>query len=170
MRLNCKLCSTLICVATVAAMTAAADTPPAAIHATSTGNNGAAPIGIDASTSELLFTQPFCAGQQHRGIYKLNIAAGTSTLVSTITEVGPCSENDLTISSGLGGFTAGDTYVTGVSTTNSSNEAVFKNGTTKFIDGIPSSAHHASLVISVCRAGDYGSEDSEFRVSHLLCR
>jgi hypothetical protein len=144
----------LITFVIVAAMTAAGDTPPAAIPATSTGNNGAAPIGIEATTSELLFSQPFCAGQQSRGIYKLNIAAGTSTLVSTIPEVGACSESDLTISPGLGGFTAGDTFVTGVSTTNSNNEEVFRNGSTKFIDGIPSSAHHAGLTFDT--AGTFG--------------
>jgi len=154
MRLNCKLCFTLICVATAAAITAAADTPPAIITATSTGNNGAAPIGIAATTSELLFSQPFCAGQQSRGIYGLNIAAGTSTLVSTIPELGPCSENYFTISLGLGGFTAGDTFATGVSTTNINNEEVFKNGSVKFIDGIPSSKNHASVTFDT--TGTFG--------------
>src|SRR5690242_13729789 len=84
--------------------------------ATSAGNNGAAPNGIAVTPTELLFTQPFCSGQQTRGIYSENLTAGTSILVTTIPNAG-CAENYLAIASGLGGFTSGDTYTTGISTT-----------------------------------------------------
>ena len=156
MRLNCKLFWRVACAATLAALTASADTPPAIIFATSAGNTGAAPNGIAVTASELLFTQPYCAGFQSRGIYKENIAGGTSSLLSSIPEVGPCSENYLTISPGLGGFTAGDTYSTGASTTSPVNEEVFKNGSTKFVDMLPASNHHAGITFDT--AGTFGSD------------
>ena len=155
-----KFICMLACVATGAAI-AAAQTSPTIISATSAGNNGAGPNGIAATTSELLFTQPFCPGQQTRGIYQENLAAGTSTLLFPMPVTGPCvgagtqgAENYLAISLGLGGFTAGDTFVTGVSTTNSTNDEVFKNGSTKFIDSIPGSKNHTGITFDT--AGTFG--------------
>ena len=154
MQLKLKLVCMFACTATLGAMIATAQTPPAIIPATSAGNTGAALNGIAATTSELLFTQPFCAGQQTRGIYQENLVTGTSTLLFAIPEAGTCAENYLTIASGLGGFTVGDTFATGVSTTNSADEEVFKNGTTKFIDLLPSSKNHAGIAFDT--SGTFG--------------
>jgi len=158
MRLNFNLFCLFVSAATVAAVTASAQQTPTIIPVPSAGNSGAAPNGIDVTASELLFTQPFC-GSQVRGTYKVNIATpianSSSTLVDTILGLGQCSENYLTISSGLGGFTAGDRYVTGASVMNSANEAVYKNGSfLPFIDGIPASNHHAGITFDT--AGTFG--------------
>jgi hypothetical protein len=149
MKLNFNLLCWFALAATVSAVTASAQQTPTIIPVPSAGNNGAGPNGISVTASELLFTQPFCPGNQVRGTYKVTIATpianSTSTLLDPIPENFSCpgSENYLTISTGLGGFTAGDRYVTGASTTNPANEAVYKNGLLLFIDGIPASNHHA---------------------------
>jgi hypothetical protein len=143
MILNLKFTCIVACAATLTAAMAWADTPPSVVSATSPGNTGAALNGIAATSSELLFTQPYCAGKQARGIYVENLAAGTSALMTPLPEKGVCSENYLAISPGLGGFTAGDTYATGPGT-NTNNEAVYKNGAL-FIDNIPASFHHAGI-------------------------
>ena len=132
---------------------ATADTAPTVIPVPSPGNNGAAPNGIAVTPNELLFTQPFCAGNQVLGIYKADVASATSSLFQAIPEVGICAENYLTISSGLGGFTAGDTFATGASTTNSSNTEVFKNGSTPFVNAIPFSKTHAGITFD--RSGTF---------------
>jgi hypothetical protein len=112
MRLNFNVFCRFAFAATVAALTAFAQQTPTIIPVPSPGNSGAAPIGIGVTATELLFTQPFC-GSQVRGTYNVNIATpianSNSTLVDTILGLGQCSENYLTISSGLGGFTATDT-------------------------------------------------------------
>jgi hypothetical protein len=95
--------------------------------------------------TELLFTQPYAVGFQSRGIYTENLAAGTASLLYSIPETGLPAENYLAISPGLGGFTAGDTFVTGVSTTNNAFDEVFKNGSTPFINPIPNSQNHAGI-------------------------
>jgi hypothetical protein len=160
MRLNFNLFSRLACAATVAALTASAQQTPTIIPVPSAGNNGAGPNGISVTASELLFTQPFCPGSQVRGTYKVTIATpianSTSTLLDPIPENFACpgSENYLTISTGLGGFATGDRYVTGASTTNPANEAVYKNGLLLFIDGIPASNHHAGITFDT--AGTFG--------------
>ncbi len=132
--------------AILAVATASAQT---VIPLTSAGNTGAAPNGIAANSTELLYTQPYCSGNQTRGIYKMNLPLGSgtpydSTLLNTLPETGACSENYLAVSTGLDGFTAGSTYATGSSTTNSANEAVYRNGSL-FIDNLPASAHHAGV-------------------------
>ena len=160
MRLNFNRFWRFACAATVAALTASAQQTPTIIPVPSAGNNGAGPNGISVTASELLFTQPFCPGSQVRGTYKVTIATpianSTSTLLDPIPENFSCpgSENYLTISTGLGGFTAGDRYVTGASTTNPANEAVYKNGLLLFIDGIPASNHHAGITFDT--AGTFG--------------
>jgi hypothetical protein len=158
MSLKLKLILAVGCAATVAAVTTSAQQTPTIIAVPSAGNTGAAPNGIAVTASELLFTQPFCPGSQVRGTYKVTIATpianSSSTLVDTILGVGQCSENYLTISPGLGGFTAGDRYVTGASTTNPSDEAVYNNGSTLFVDGIPASNHHAGITFDT--AGTFG--------------
>jgi hypothetical protein len=160
MILNFNLFWRFACAASVAALTASAQQTPTIIPVPSPGNNGAAPNGIAVTASELLFTQPFCPGAQVRGTYKVTIANpianSISTLLDPIPENFSCpgSENYLTISPGLGGFTAGDRYVTGASTTNSANEAVYKNGSALFIDGIPASNHHAGITFDT--AGTFG--------------
>ena len=152
MILNFKATYIVACAAILAVGIALADTPPAVISATSTGNTGAGLNGIAATTTELLITQPYCAGNQARGIYLENLGAGTSTLTTPLPERGVCSENYLAISPGLGGFTAGDTYATGAST-NTNNEAVYKNGAL-FIDNIPASFHHAGITFD--SSGTFG--------------
>ncbi|HWY46196.1 MAG TPA: hypothetical protein VNX70_02360 [Bryobacteraceae bacterium] len=154
MRLKGKLFWRLACAATIAAMTATPQQTPTIIPLTSAGNIGAAPNGISSTSGELLFTQPYCHGFQSRGTYKVNLPGGGSTLVETIPEVGQCSENYLVMSQGLGGFTAGDRYATGASITNPSNEAVYKNGSTLFIDMLPASSHHAGVTFDT--VGTFG--------------
>ncbi len=161
MQLKSRSIRLFACAAIVGAVSATAQTSPAVISATSTGNNGAGLNGIAATTSELLFTQPFCVGQppatpqtQQRGIYKEDLTTGTSTLLFSIPETGQCAENYLAIASGLGGFTAGDTFATGDSTTNSANDAVYKNGSTLFIDGLSNSKDHVGITFDT--AGTFG--------------
>lgn len=153
---NSAFFSILACTATLSAAMATGQT---AINATSTGNTGAAPNGIAVNTTELLFTQPFCSTTpnttQFRGIYKENLAAGTSTLVGGVPDTGLCAENYLTISAGQGGFTAGDTFVTGDSTTMPGASAVFKNGSTPFIDALANSNGHAGIIFDTI--GTFGS-------------
>jgi len=117
------------------------------ISASSAANNGAAPVGIAATLTPapaLLFTQPFCSGQQLRGAYKEDLLSGTSSLLYPILDNGVCSENYIAIAPGLNGFTAGSTYATGASPTVAGDEAVYKNGVL-FLDGLTSSKQHAGI-------------------------
>jgi hypothetical protein len=145
----------LACAAFVAGITASGQT---LIPLTSPGNTGGGPNGIGVTSGELLYTQPYCAGKQTRGIYAMNLplssTAPNSTMVAPIPEEGVCSENYLAISPGLGGFTAGDTFATGVSTTAPANEAVFRNGNTLFVNGLPASNNHAGVTFDT--AGTFG--------------
>jgi hypothetical protein len=76
-------------------------------------NNLRGTVGVAASTSQLLFTQPFCATQGvTRGVYSVNTTTGVASLYSAIPETGVCTENYLALSTGSGGFTAGAAYVT----------------------------------------------------------
>ena len=70
-------------------------------------------VGVAATSSELLFTQPFCAtaGTQ-RGVYKVNTSTGIASLLALIPETGLCVENYIAISPGYPGFPAGNAYVT----------------------------------------------------------
>lgn len=155
MRLMSKFICLVACSATLGVVSAAAQPfPPAVISATSSGNDGAGPNGIAVTPTELLFTQPFQGSLQNRGIYTENLAAGTSSLVTTIPGGGP-AENYLAISPGLGGFTAGDTFVTGISTSSSSNDAVYRNNlTTAFIDPVPGSQNHVGITFDT--SGTFG--------------
>ena len=155
MKLLPRMLCVLACTATVGAAVASGQT---ILSATSAGNNGAAPNGIAVTPTELLFTQPFCPGNQTRGIYNENIGAGTSSLLSAIPQPGTeCAENYLAISSGLGGFTAGDTYVTGSSTTVAGAGEVFKNGSTAFVNPIPNSpSGHAGITFDT--VGTFGND------------
>ena len=157
MQLKSKFICMFACTAILGAVSATAQTSPTIISATSAGNNGAGPNGIAATTTAgLLFTQPFCVTPQTqtRGIYKEDLAAGTSTLLFSIPEEGPCAEDYIAISTGLGGFTAGDTFTTGVSTTNTVNDEVFKNGSTLFINGVTTSKNHVGIAFDT--AGTFG--------------
>jgi hypothetical protein len=152
MKITTKTMSAMLFVA-VAFQAQAATAVPAIIPVPSTGNSGAAPNGIAVSTSGLFFTQPYCAGQQHRGVYQANIASSTSTQVYPLAEQGVCAENYLAVSTGLGGFTAGDTYATGVSPTDSTKAAVFKNGSL-FINSIAAPFNHAGITFDT--TGTFG--------------
>ncbi len=125
---------------------------PTIITPTSSGNTGAAPNGVAATTSVLLFTQPYCPDKQARGIYSTNPSTGASTLVTSLPGTA-CTENYLTISSGLAGFPAGATFATAVSPTNPSQEAVYRNGAL-FINGIPAPYQHAGITFDT--SGTFG--------------
>jgi hypothetical protein len=153
MKLDSQLFCRLALSITLGAAIATADTMPSIIHVPSPGNNGAAPVGIAVTPNELLFTQPFCAGNQVRGVYKADVMANTSSLFQAIPEAGVCAENYLTISTGLGGFTAGDTFVTGPSTTNPDDEEIFKNGSTPFVDLLAFTKRHAGITFD--RSGTF---------------
>lgn len=122
--------------------TLTAQQQPAIIMPNST--SGIAPNGIGATTGELLFSQPYGATTgQARGVYSVTNISGTSsplsanaTLLFGLPQNGN-AENYFSISSGLGGFTAGAVYVTNPSS--SSTDAVYKNGTL-FIAGVPDSS------------------------------
>ena len=94
-----------------------------------------APLGVGATTSELLFTQPFCENPvQSRGVYSVTNFVGTGlTRTATMSETIPlvethsCAENYFMISTGSGGFTPGAVYSTGWNPNNQS-AAIFKNG------------------------------------------
>lgn len=144
--------SILCCTAALSTAIAAAQT---VFPAVSSGNNGSAPNGIAATNTQLLFTQGYCAGQQTRGIYQENLSTGTSSLVTLIPDEGVCAENYIAIASGQGGFTAGDTFVTGVSSTNSANSAVYKNGNSAFVDPVPTSKNHVGITFDT--SGTFGS-------------
>ena len=148
-----KLATKSTCVLVAAAALAVAQ--PHVISPTSAGNTGAAPIGIAATTSQLLFTQPFCPPAQTRGVYSANPVTGASTLVAAITAGNPslCSENYMAISPGLDGFTAGDYYVTAASTV-PNQELVLKNGTTVFASGINAPTLHAGITFD--QVGTFG--------------
>jgi len=132
---------------------AADPNPPTVIKPTSTPYaiaNGIAPNGIAANVG-VFFTQPFTDGLQPRGIYPITVPGGAVTSVSAIpTAAGVTAENSIAIvpSPAGSGFTPGDKYATGVSTTNSLNDAVYKNGSsTPFINGLPAAvSQHQSDV------------------------
>jgi hypothetical protein len=94
-----------------------------------TAPGGIAPNGIGATTSELLFSQPYCdfpaIPSQPRGVYSAtNFVAGlpgqlnaTATKLFSLPTQAGCSatqgaENYFAISSGLGGFTLNSVYAT----------------------------------------------------------
>jgi len=115
-----------------------------------TAPRGIAPIGVGATTSELLFSQPFGSiAPQPRGIYSVtNISAAgpvrTATLAQTISlPTTMDAENYFYISPGLGGFAAGSVYAT--NPTSLSSDAVYKDGIL-FINAIPdSNPGHAGI-------------------------
>src|SRR6266436_1111919 len=67
-------------------------------------------VGVAASTSQLLFTQPFCqATGITRGVYSVNTTTGVPSLYSVIPEApGECTENYIALATTLNsaaGFT-----------------------------------------------------------------
>src|SRR5438552_4124050 len=74
-------------------------------------------VGVAASTSQLLFTQPFCQTTGiTRGVYSVNTTTGVPSLYSAIPETaGECTENYIALATSLNtpaGFVAGTAYVT----------------------------------------------------------
>lgn len=113
---------------------------------TTTAPGGMAPNGIGVTTSELLFSQPYCDGVQPRGVYQATnfVSGGAGVLDATMTELfslpvqSGCSatqgaENYFVISPGLGGFTLNAVYAT--SPGSSTTDNVYVNGSL-FISGI----------------------------------
>ena len=124
--------------------TLSAQTQPTIITPTAaSAPNGIAPNGIGATTSQLLFSQPFgTAAPQPRGIYSAtNFTPSGAVLNTTVTKTITLptttdAENYFVISQGFAGFTAGATFSTNPSSANT--DAVFRNGA-PFINGIPDS-------------------------------
>jgi len=130
-----------------------AQTQPTIILPTSaSAPNGIAPNGIGATTTQLLFSQPYgTAAPQPRGIYSAtnftpNGAVLNATVTQTITlPTTLTAENYFIIAQGFAGFTAGTVFSTNPST--GTTDAVFKNGAL-FLNGIPdSSPGHAGITL-----------------------
>ena len=73
------------------------------------------PVGIAADTTRVLVTAPYCdgGGSSARGVY--DVTSGTATvfkLFSLPAGWNSCAESYIVISNGLGGFPAGNVYVT----------------------------------------------------------
>ena len=113
--------------------------------------NGIAPNGIDATPAGIRFTQPYADGLQARGVYSIT-TGGTVALVGSIPTVGGVSaENGIAIVTSpafSSGFTPGDTFATGVSTTDSTKDAIYKIGSgTPFINNLSATlSQHQSTV------------------------
>jgi hypothetical protein len=131
--------------------TVSAQTQPTIILPTSaSAPNGIAPNGIGATTTELLFSQPFgTAAPQPRGIYSAtNFTPNGAVLNATVAETIALpttrnAENYFVIAQGFGGFTAGTVFSTNPSS--ATTDAVFRNGAL-FINGIPdSNPGHAGI-------------------------
>ena len=125
--------------------------------------NGIAPNGIGATTTELLFSQPFgtaaIGAPQSRGIYSAtnftaNGAILNATVANTLTlPTTMNAENYFYISPGVAGFTAGAVFSTNPST--GTTDAVFKNAAL-FINGIPDqSPGHAGITFDT--VGTFGN-------------
>ena len=158
---NIKVLCVSLCVTTFAAVVVAADpNPPTVISPTSapyTLANGIAPNGIAATQSGIFFTQPFVDGLQPRGIYSITTSGAVISAGSIPTAAGVNAENGLAIAPGIGsGFTAGDKFASGVSTTNSANDAVYKNGAGKpLIDGISASLSQHQTALGFDEVGSF---------------
>jgi hypothetical protein len=148
-RRSIRLATCLLTTAVIG--TVSAQVQPTIILPTATSApNGIAPNGIGATTTELLFSQPFgTTAPQTRGVYSVtNLTPSGAVLNATVTETITLpttlnAENYFFISPGVAGFTAGAVFSTnpGSGTT----DAVFKNGAL-FINGIPDqSPGHAGL-------------------------
>ena len=162
MNLNMKELWMLLCVTILGAALAVAADPnePTVIHPTSTPysfGNGIAPNGVAVTTSGIFFTQPFTDGLQPRGIYSITTAGVVASAGPIPTVAGVSSENGLAIAPGIGsGFTAGDKFASGVSTTNSANDAVYKNGSaTPFIDTISASLSKHQSALAFDEVGSF---------------
>lgn len=159
----------LLACATLFATTLAADTQPTVIKPTSTPYtfaNGIAPNGLAVEPNGILFTQPFADGLQPRGTYSITTGGAVTMLGSIPTVAGITAENMLAIAppSSASGFTPGDVYANAVSTTNSANDAVYKNGSsTPFIDNLSASIsqHNSALAFDTV-----GSFDGALIVTH----
>lgn len=119
-----------------------------------TATGGIAPNGMGVTTSELLFSQPYCDGVQPRGVYQANqpfVPGGTGVVDATMTKLfglpaqTGCSasaggENNFVISSGLGGFPLNTVYSTSPGSIAGTadvyaNAAIFKSGVPDSVAG-----------------------------------
>lgn len=135
------VCCTLVTGTGIAQNTPAIITPTDATHF-----SGIAPNGIGATTTQLLFSQPYC-GSQTRGVYTASTPTVNGTVYSTNIAVDftlpsfatcgtlafPGAENYFIISPGLTGFPAGSVYTTNPDS--ASSDSVLKDGA-PFISGI----------------------------------
>jgi len=117
---------------------------------------GIAPIGIGATSTQLLFSSPYCETPgQPRGVYTVTglapgvppILIGTVTETFSIPELGGCGgvENYFAISPGLGGFPVNSVYATNPTFAGANTDVVLKDGV-PFITGITdSNSGHAGI-------------------------
>jgi hypothetical protein len=80
-----------------------------------------APIGISATESAVLFSQPYCDGPQNglanlpRGVYALNVSSpSTTNPLVPLPPSSSCTENYFTNSLGLANFPAATLYIAGL--------------------------------------------------------
>ncbi len=120
--------------------------------------NGIAPNGIGVTPNELLFSQPYCSGEQARGIYPATaLTPGSPSWTATIGSVSPipdnaCAENYFFISPGLGTFPAGSVYST--NPIDGSHDQVLKDGVV-FVASVPdANPGHAGITFD--QVGTFG--------------
>jgi hypothetical protein len=156
--LGALLCATTI---TTGIAVAADPHPPTVISPTAaSAPNGIAPNGLDATLGGIFFTQPFAGAEQTRGIYSIT----TGGVVSSVAPIPPITilpgvENAVSIAPGLlgSGFTAGDTFASGVSVNNSTKDAVYKNcSSIPFIDNIPATISEHQTGLGFDTVGSFG--------------
>jgi hypothetical protein len=146
----------------IAAMigTLSAQQPTIILPTSTSAPNGIAPNGIGATTTELLFSQPFGTGApQSRGIYSAtNFTSSGAILNTTVTNTVTLpttmnAENYFYISPGVAGFAAGAVFSTNPSS--GTTDAVFRNGAL-FLNGIPDqSPGHAGITFDT--VGTFGN-------------
>jgi hypothetical protein len=140
----------------------ATDPPPTVIGATSTGNSGAAPNGIAASATQLLFTQPYFGAtpgvggaQQTRGVYAEHLDTNNSTFMTVLPTNGVTAENGIAISLGIGsGFAAGDVFASAASATAGFDD-IYKNGIL-FISNLPAAITSHQTGVGFDPVGSFG--------------
>lgn len=139
----------------------AQDPSPTVFAATSAGNTGAAPNGIAASRTELLFTQPYFGATagvggaaQTRGVYSENLTLGTATFMTGLPTNGVTAENGVAIATGASGFTAGDVFATAASSTAGLDD-IYKNGVL-FISGVPAAVSAHQTFVGFDSVGTFG--------------
>ena len=136
----------------IAMGTGFAQQTPTVLNATSSGNTGAAPNGIAASSSTgVVFTQPFHSAtppNQVRGVYSEDVNLGTATFLTSLPTNGVTAESDLAISP------TGDIFANAASATPGKDD-IYKNGVL-FISGVPAAISKNQTGLSIDTVGTFG--------------